>query len=91
MGASKFLILLKILLQFANKPTIVKRYEIANVLHSKDDIEVLYKTVFGKIIKGLHKIHDGGRFIVTMDNDRALNSSFYDVFCDNLTICDVPN
>ncbi len=58
MGASKFLILLKILLQFANKPTIVKRYEIANVLHSKDDIEVLYKTVFGKIIKGLHKIHD---------------------------------
>jgi len=89
-GAGRFRMLLKILLRFTSKPAIVKRYEVANVLHSKDDIDVLHKTVLEKIIEGLRKIYDGGRFIVTMNEDRQLNLSFSHSMSENLTICDVP-
>ncbi len=89
-GAGRFRMLLKILLRFTSKPAIVKRYEVANVLHSKDDIDVLHKTVLEKIIEGLWKIYDGGRFIVTMNEDRQLNLSFSHSSSENLTICDVP-
>jgi hypothetical protein len=75
---------IKILLWFANK-----RYDMA--LHSKDNIEVLYKTVLEKIIESLHKIHDGDRLNVTMDDDRALNLMFHNCSSDNRMICDVPN
>ena len=68
----------------------MKRYEVANVLHSKDDIDVLHKTVLEKIIEGLRKIYDGCRFIVTMNEDRQLNLSFSHSSSENLTICDVP-
>jgi hypothetical protein len=90
-GAGRFRMLLKIFLWFTSKPAIVKRYEVANLLHSKDDIDVLHKMVLQKIIEGLRKNYDGGRFIVTMNEDRQLNLSFSHSLSKNLTICDVPN
>jgi hypothetical protein len=72
-------------------PAIVKRYEVANVLHSKDDIDMLHKTVLEKIIEGLRNIYDGDWFIVTMNEDRQLNLLFSHSLSENLTICDVSN
>jgi hypothetical protein len=81
----------KILFHFTDNPSIVKRYEVSNVLHSNDDIEVLNKTVLQKIINGLRQIHNGGRFIVTMGGDKELQLSFDEnSLCDNKKICDVP-
>ncbi len=57
--------LLKLLLRFGEKPSMKWLFEIANVQHSKDDIEVLNKTVLQKIVEGLRVIKDGNRFVVS--------------------------
>ena len=40
--------LLKILFRFLGKPPITRLFEIANVLHSQDDIGILIRTVLQK-------------------------------------------
>jgi hypothetical protein len=58
--------LLKVLFHFhERKNTIAHRFEIANVSHSNDDIDVLNSTVLQKVVEGLQTMHNGGRFIVT--------------------------
>jgi hypothetical protein len=45
----RFRVLLKVLFRFSNgKPSITKRFEIANESHSSDDIDILNKTVLKK-------------------------------------------
>jgi hypothetical protein len=88
-GAGRFQMLLKVFLRFMDKNPIVHRYETANVLHSKDDIEVLQSTVLENIIKELWKIHDGGRFFVNMDNDKKLHLSFSPSLLNTHIICNV--
>jgi hypothetical protein len=89
-GAGRFRMLLKLLFRFSDKPSITRKYEIANVLHSNDDIGILNKTVLQKIIDSLRLIHDGGRFIVTLDDDKKIQLSFGRISENNKVICDVP-
>jgi hypothetical protein len=49
-GGGRFRMLLKLMLRFEEKPTMKRLFEIANVQHSKDDIEVLNQTVLQKIV-----------------------------------------
>jgi hypothetical protein len=66
-----------VLLQFTNgKSTIARCFEIDNVSHSKDNIEVSNNTVLDKIIGGLQNIRSGGRFIVRVNEANQLKLSF---------------
>jgi len=60
--------LLKVLFRFAENHCIKKLFEIAKVEHSKDDIDVLNKTVLEKIVEGLRVIATESRFIVKFDS-----------------------
>ena len=81
--------LLKLLLRFGEKPTLRRLFEIANVEHSKDDIEVLHKTVLKKVVEGLQVIKDGSRFVVSSaENNKMALSFFRDQQVE--AICDVP-
>ena len=83
--------LLKVLLRYsADKPSIVRRFEIANVSHSNDDIGILNKTVLQKIIAGLRTINDGGRFIVRLEDNNKLELSFNSNLDDGNILCNVP-
>jgi len=89
-GGGRFRMLLKLLLRFGeNKATIKKLFEIANVEHSKDDINVLKNTVLDKVVEGLRAINDGSRFIVRSDDNGCMSLSFTPD--DNeAAICNVP-
>jgi hypothetical protein len=50
----------------------------------------LNKTVLHKIIEGLRRIHNGGRFIVALGNDNELKLSFENSLADHEKVCDVP-
>ena len=76
--------LLKVLFRFREgKDTIARRFEIANVSHSNDDIDILNSTVLQKVIEGLQTMFNGGRFIVTKNEVRQLKLSFDEVPEDN--------
>ncbi len=65
------------LFRFTNgKTTIARCFEIANVSHSNDDIEIINSTVLEKIIEGLRNIKSGGRFIVRLNKGKHLSLSF---------------
>lgn len=65
-GVGRFRMLLKLLFRFfRGKDAITRRFEIANVSHSNDDIEILNTTVLQRVAQGLQTIHNGGRFIVS--------------------------
>jgi hypothetical protein len=67
-GVGRFRMLLKVLIRFTNrKSTIAGYFEIANILHSNDDIEIKNSTVLEKIIQGLRNTRNGGRFIVRLN------------------------
>lgn len=69
-GAGRFRMLLKLLLRFhPGKETIIRRFEVANVSHSKDDIDILNTTVLQRVVMGLENIHNGGRFIVSSSEE----------------------
>ncbi len=87
-GGGRFRMLLKLLLRFGEKPSMKRLFEIANMQHSKDDIEVLNKTVLQKIVEGLRVINDGSRFVVSFEENNKMKLSF----CSNEqeAICDVP-
>jgi len=89
-GGGRFRMLLKLLLRFGeNKATIKKLFEIANVEHSKDDINMLKNTVLDKVVEGLRAINDGSRFIVRSDDNGCMSLSFTPD--DNeAAICNVP-
>ncbi len=55
--------LLKLLLRFGENPSMKQLCEITNVQRSKDDIEVLNKTVLQKIVEGLQVIKDGSSLL----------------------------
>jgi hypothetical protein len=59
--------LLKLLLRFGEKPTMKRLFEIANVEHSKDDINVIKETVLNQIVDGLQVIKNGSRFVVRLE------------------------
>jgi hypothetical protein len=67
-GGGRFRMLLKVLFRFAENHCIKKLFEIAKVEHSKDDIDVLNKTVLEKIVEGLRAIATESRFIVKFDS-----------------------
>jgi hypothetical protein len=73
---------LKLLLQFGEKPSLKRLFQIADVQHSKDDIEVLNKTVLKKIVGGLRVIKDGTRFVLSFAEINKMKLSF--------CICNVP-
>jgi hypothetical protein len=83
-GGGRFRMLLKILFHFLDKPPIVRLFEIANVLHSQDDIDLLNRTVLQKISYGLRIVKNGGRFIVNNNMQLTFNHS------DDEKLCDVP-
>jgi hypothetical protein len=79
--------LLKVLFRFREgKDTIARRFEIANVSHSNDDIDILNSTVLQKVIEGLQTMFNGGRFIVTKNEVRQLKLSFDEVPEDNMQL-----
>jgi hypothetical protein len=88
-GGGRFRMLLKVLFRFEANHSIKKLFEIANVQHSKDEIDILNKTVLKKIVEGLRVISAESRFIVKLDtNNNKLQLSFVD---DSATsICNVP-
>jgi len=89
-GGGRFRMLFKILLRFGeNKPTIKKLFEVANVEHSKDDTTVLKDTVLNHIVDGLQVIKNGGRFIVTLEENGEMSLAFT-ANNNNAVICDVP-
>ncbi len=64
-------------------------FEIANVSHSSDDIDIINKTVLNKIVKSFEKISEGGRFIVV--GKEALELFFSDTTRDaESVVVDVP-
>jgi hypothetical protein len=76
-GAGRFRMLLKVLFRFTNrKSTIARRFEIANVSHSNDDIEIINSTVLERIIEGLRNIRNGGRFIVRLNDCNQLSLTY---------------
>ena len=85
-GGGRFRMLLKIVLRFTNKCPISRNYEVANVSHSQDNIEILKKTVLDEIIAGLRVIANGGRFVVGQD----FNLSFNSLNAEQPAMCDVP-
>jgi len=85
-GGGRFRMLLKILLRFTNKPSISHNYEVANVSHSQDDIDILKKTVLDAVIGGLRVIANGGRFVIGQD----FRLSFTPLNADEPALCDVP-
>jgi len=61
--------LLIVLFRFAENHCIKKLFEIAKVEHSKDEIDVMNKTVLEKIVEGLRVIAtESRRFIVKFDS-----------------------
>jgi hypothetical protein len=90
-GGGRFWMALKLLIQFAGKPTISIMFEIANALHSSNDIEVMKDTVLDKIIMGYRNIHEGGRFVVMFDEKEKLQLSFFSLLePEEAPLCDVP-
>ena len=83
---------LKLLIRFVGKPSISRMFEIANVSHSSDDIEVMKDTVLEKIICGYHNIHEGGRFVVKYDDEKQkLQLSYFSLLePEQAPLCDVP-
>jgi hypothetical protein len=76
-GGGRFRMLLKLLLQFGeNKSAVKKLFEIANVDHSKDDTTVLKDTVLNKIVEGLQEIKCVSRFIVRSDENGQMSLRF---------------
>lgn len=76
-GVGRFWMLLKVLLWYsADKPSIIRQFEIANVSNSNDDIWSLNKAVLQKIIAGLRTINDGGRFIIRLEDNNNLELLF---------------
>jgi hypothetical protein len=87
-GGGRFQMLLKLMLRFGEKPSMKRLFEIANVQHSKDDIEVLNQTVLQKIVQGLRVIHDGNRFVVSFAENNKMKLSFFND--EQEVICNVP-
>ncbi len=87
-GGGRFWKCLKVLFQFDWNHSIKKPLEIANVQHSKDDIDILNQTVLEKIFEGLWLISSENRVIVKLDSN---NDKFQLSFVDDSTalICNV--
>jgi hypothetical protein len=84
----RFRMLLKLILRFGEKSSMKRLFEIANVQHSKDDVEVLNKTVLQKIVEGLRIIKDGSRFVVSFAENSKMKLSFFNDKQE--AICNVP-
>jgi hypothetical protein len=90
-GAGRFRMLLKVLLRYsADKPSIVRQFEIANVSHSNDDIGILNKTVLQRIIAGLRTINSSGTFMVRLKDNNRLELSFNSTSDNENILCTVP-
>jgi hypothetical protein len=90
-GGGRFRMLFKIIFRFMSKESSVHLYEIANVSHSKDDINILKEAVQQKIGIGLKIISDGGHFIVTSSEDGKFMLSFNEsVEPEGEVVCNVP-
>ncbi len=71
-GGGRFRMLFKIIFRFVDGSSTTHLYEIANVSHSKDDINILKEAVLEKIGVGLRRIAEGCHFIVTCTEDEKL-------------------
>jgi hypothetical protein len=65
----------KLLLQFGERLLMERLFEIANVKHSKDDINVIKETVLKKIAEGLQVIENGSRFVARLEENGQLSWS----------------
>ena len=88
-GVGRFRMLLKVLFRYTGRPSITRRFEIANVSHSSDDIGILNKTVLQNVINGLRDMHNGGRFIARLDDNNNIELSF-DALEEGNILCNVP-
>ena len=76
-GGGKFRMTLKILFQFNDRATISRLFQIASVSHSKDNTEIIQKSVLDPIGESLRRVSEGGRFIIHHDtSDDSLTLSF---------------
>ncbi len=86
-GVGRFRMLLKVPFRFTNrKSPIARGFEIANVSHSNDDIEIINSTVMEKIIEGLRNIRNGGRFIVRLNDCNQLSLTFNNDEDDDVSV-----
>jgi hypothetical protein len=88
-GGGQFQMLLKLLLQFGEKPTMKRLFDTANVERSKDDINVIKETVLNQIVVGLQVIKNGSRFVVRLEENGQMSLCFSNINNEG-TICDVP-
>jgi len=65
----------KLLLQFGERLPMERLFEIANVKHPKDDINVIKETVLKKIAEGLQVIENGSRFVARLEENGQLSWS----------------
>jgi len=65
---------LKILFRYHDKPTISRLFQIASVLHSKDDTDILAAAVLKPIGESLRIMSDGAHFIILEANDFSSDS-----------------
>jgi hypothetical protein len=75
-GGGCFWMIFKILLRYLSNKSISKKYEIRNVAHSSDDVEILKDTALKPVIDGLKRIHEGGPFIIEEDEQSQFVLTF---------------
>jgi hypothetical protein len=63
-GGGKFRMTLKVLFRFKEQATVSRLFQIASVSHSKDETDILQKTVLDPIGESLRRISQGGHFII---------------------------
>jgi len=93
-GGGKFRMTLKVLLVFSSKKSISKLYQIATVEHSKDETEILKRTVLQPIGDGLHEIASRKLFVVRkLSKGNKLSTAFHflDDATDTPVICNVSS
>ncbi len=79
----------KLLLQFGERLPMERLFEIENVKHPKDDINVIKETVLNQIVVGLQVIKNGSRFVVRLEENGQMSWCFSNINSEG-TICDVP-
>jgi len=75
-GGGKFRVTLKLLLRYDDIKTYSRPFQIASISHSKDDIDILNRTVLTPIGEGLRRIVEGGHLSARVfENDLIVDFS----------------
>jgi hypothetical protein len=92
-GDGKFQMTLKVLYLLSTKAIISRLFQIASVKYSKDVTSILKSTVLDPIGESLRVMVEGGRFIVTKDENNKLTVTFSSSpECNGVTqVCSAQN